>query len=369
MVLANYTDAIGLAEFMHATDEVTFRKMLGYDDDTPPPAVANLQSVGDSTTIVLSWDPVDDPSGLARYNVYRGGQVVGRTLTPTFTETDPMFGVSEYIVTAMDRAGNESTDSEVLAVERMALERIRNGGFEDRQDAWRFELFDGNAAAELSFETGDPIAGSNSAVVDIQTSTGTNWHIQLRQIIPIVAGNTYRISLQVRASEAVGFPLMIQQFASPFTIYEQFQVNAGPGAETFTFTFTPNVDEEVALSLYLGDVGQSTVTVDEVSVVEELRSSVSNESEISLPDLEVSVYPLPASQASTIELTTPTAGGVKVEAFDALGRRVRVVSEGWLATGRHRLNGVLDGLTPGYYVLRLTRADGGVKTTGVPVLR
>ncbi|MDX1419636.1 MAG: FG-GAP-like repeat-containing protein [Rubricoccaceae bacterium] len=66
------------------------------------------------------------------------------------------------------------------------------------------------------------------------------------------------------------------------------------------------------------------------------------------------VYPNPARGAARVALSLGAAQAVRVEAYDALGRRVAVLHEGQLAAGPHELT--LDGssLPAGVYVLRVT---------------
>ena len=61
---------------------------------------------------MLSWDPASDPSGIARYDVYRGATLIGSSLTPSFIDaalaTD---GSYAYTVVAVDNAGNRALAS------------------------------------------------------------------------------------------------------------------------------------------------------------------------------------------------------------------------------------------------------------------
>ncbi|HYE96125.1 MAG TPA: alpha-amylase family glycosyl hydrolase [Rubricoccaceae bacterium] len=68
-------------------------------------------------------------------------------------------------------------------------------------------------------------------------------------------------------------------------------------------------------------------------------------------------YPNPFNPQATIPYEVPEAGPVRLEVFDALGRRVAVLADGWQAAGPHtaRFNGA--GLPSGVYVVRLTAGD------------
>ena len=65
-------------------------------------------------------------------------------------------------------------------------------------------------------------------------------------------------------------------------------------------------------------------------------------------------YPNPFTDAATVSYTLSRPGPVELEVFDALGRRVAVVSSAYQVPGTHRV--LVDGstLAPGVYVARLT---------------
>jgi hypothetical protein len=62
-------------------------------------------------------------------------------------------------------------------------------------------------------------------------------------------------------------------------------------------------------------------------------------------------YPNPFAGATTLRLDLETSADVRVEAFDLLGRRVAVVSEGPLPAGSHELRWAAAGLGSGAYVV------------------
>ena len=66
----------------------------------------------------------------------------------------------------------------------------------------------------------------------------------------------------------------------------------------------------------------------------------------------LATHPNPARGAATVTVAMPTAGPVRVEAFDALGRRVALLHDGPLAAGTHTLGLDAAALPPGVYVVR-----------------
>jgi hypothetical protein len=59
--------------FLHAGSETAFRKTLGYNDSTAPLPVTDLTAVAAYGGVALTWTAAQDPSGIARYYLYRNG--------------------------------------------------------------------------------------------------------------------------------------------------------------------------------------------------------------------------------------------------------------------------------------------------------
>jgi hypothetical protein len=89
--------------------------------DTTPPSKPVVTATPTSTSVGLTWPRATDDVGVTRYDVSRGGAVVGTVGQPasgtvSFTDTGrtPSTAYS-YVVTAFDAAGN-STPSDVVPV-------------------------------------------------------------------------------------------------------------------------------------------------------------------------------------------------------------------------------------------------------------
>jgi eukaryotic-like serine/threonine-protein kinase len=95
---------------------------LAQPDRTPPSAPADLRSTGQGTsTITLAWTPSHDDVGVAGYNVYRGGTLVGSATAPVFTDTGLAGATAySYTVRAYDTSNNTSVDSPALTVTTLA---------------------------------------------------------------------------------------------------------------------------------------------------------------------------------------------------------------------------------------------------------
>ncbi|SDX95716.1 Calcineurin-like phosphoesterase [Amycolatopsis xylanica] len=85
----------------------------GDGDIQPPSAPAGLkQTAGTANTITLGWEPAQDNVGVTGYEILRGGNVIGKSATNTFTDTSLASGWDfTYAVRARDAAGNLSPTS------------------------------------------------------------------------------------------------------------------------------------------------------------------------------------------------------------------------------------------------------------------
>jgi fibronectin type 3 domain-containing protein len=92
-----------------------------FDNQAPPAPTALTGPAVVKTTPHLTWfagNP-DDLSGFARFDVYRGGSVIGTTTGTTFDDVSiSADGSYDYTVKAVDAAGNSSVATNTLTVKR-----------------------------------------------------------------------------------------------------------------------------------------------------------------------------------------------------------------------------------------------------------
>ena len=178
--------------YLHATTEKAFRSQLGYVDNVAPPAIAALRSTGSSFPATLQWDAATDPSGIARYEVYRDGTLVGASTKPSFQDIEVEAGGHyQYAVKTFDRAGNGSGLSGSLdVVLPNPLSKVINGEFDDGKNEWNLRLYSSNAAATWEIDPSSVVSGRNSAHVRVTASSGTDWHVRLQQPMKIFQGKS-----------------------------------------------------------------------------------------------------------------------------------------------------------------------------------
>ena len=80
------------------------------------------------------------------------------------------------------------------------------------------------------------------------------------------------------------------------------------------------------------------------------------------------VWPNPAADRLTVEVAMPTAGPLRADLFDTLGRRVATLHDGAAPAGTPRVAADVSGLPTGVYLLRVA-TDQGTETARITVAR
>jgi chitodextrinase len=107
--MATALDAVGNESSPSAPTSVSTPTL----DTTPPTTPSSLvANANDSADITLAWATSTDNVSVAGYRVYRGGTFVATTSSTSYTDNGLSASTTyTYSVTAVDTAGNESTES------------------------------------------------------------------------------------------------------------------------------------------------------------------------------------------------------------------------------------------------------------------
>jgi hypothetical protein len=142
MTPGNYVDAAGQIQ-VRFTDSVQSRNekkdtltvdrlyariTVGLPDAEPPARPSGLSGAASGWQVNLAWTP-NAESDLAGYHLYRAAESAGSYTrlngqllpAPGYSDSVPAAGTYYYVVTAVDRAGNESLPSEELEVTTTVL--------------------------------------------------------------------------------------------------------------------------------------------------------------------------------------------------------------------------------------------------------
>jgi uncharacterized protein (TIGR03437 family) len=264
-----YVAQLAQPGMLNAGSETAFRKLLGYNATAPPPAVTDLSAAAAPSGVALTWTPVQDAAGIARYYIYRDGAFLNYWLGSGFVDTTAVPNTEySYTVAAMDRAGNLAAPSNAAVMAVTSVEMLLNGNFENGLTYWQSNSYAAGAAGNAVASTANPIDGSASAELTVSQSTGTAWHLQFLQPFNMTQGLSYTLSFKARASAPVPLPLMIQQAASPYAVYLSSTAQVGVNASAFSYSFVAPVSALVNASFEYGDINPDTVWLDDVSVQE-----------------------------------------------------------------------------------------------------
>lgn len=147
----------------------------GAADNVPPTAPTNLTAVAASSSqINLNWTAATDNVGVAGYNIYRDGNLVGTSSSNTYSDAGLSPATSySYAVIAKDGAGNLSQASNTVVATTLS----ETGGTPLDRTGWTAvstpaggeataNLFDGSMATRWT--TGATMAPGQSLTVDMK---------------------------------------------------------------------------------------------------------------------------------------------------------------------------------------------------------
>lgn len=270
IVSAAFASEMDSLQYLHASSESDFRKTLGFSDNTAPAVPGNLSAVQSGFPLKLNWNSVTDPSGLSHYIIYKHGVLADYTLTLPYTDKNVAAGDTiTYAVSAMDRAGNESQRSPGLKVSVPSpLSKAMNGEFDNGTKDWVLASFSTDAAGTMEIDSSSVISGRKSCAITISKVSGTDWHLQLRQWLPLTAKHRYAITFKAKASANKTITLAVQKDASPYTIYLSKVHTLSTTLQTFTDTVTINTSDLARLNFYIGSAGTTKIWIDAVTIVE-----------------------------------------------------------------------------------------------------
>jgi len=262
-----YTAQIADPIVLHASSETAFRRLLNFNDTIAPLAVTDFAASPAAGGAGLTWTGVSDSSGIARYLIYRNNTLLTWGLAPGILDRTVDLGTVTYSIAAMDRAGNLGPRSNPVVVKLDKIERLFNGGFESGLDDWRFETFSNQATGSAVADTSNAISGTTSARMTVSKSSGTNWHLQLRQLFTLRQGRTYAVRFKARAAAAVSLPFVIQQVDAPNSIHLNRTMAVGPAVASYEYSLVATATQTVAAAFYFGNIN-ATVWVDDLAVEE-----------------------------------------------------------------------------------------------------
>ncbi|MDZ7291970.1 MAG: carbohydrate binding domain-containing protein [candidate division KSB1 bacterium] len=149
--------------------------------------------------------------------------------------------------------------------------QIRNGTFEGAppSSAWILELHN-TASATMTLSPENPHSGQFCAKIVVSRVTGTDWHIQWKQIgLSIAKDSLYTVTFAGRADSTRRFSLSVMRDNSPWTSYSWQSLLLTPQWQTFAISFraAETVTNQIRLSFTLG-AQKGTYWFDDITFAE-----------------------------------------------------------------------------------------------------
>lgn len=190
------------------------------------------------------------------YNVLSGGQVSG--------SSDVKFMVNNSV--QLNSGFQVGSSSNFLVDFRTCYTNVlQNSGFENGTSPWSLSQHSG-ATATFTIDNTNPYEGNGSARVQVNNSTGTDWHIQLNQgNQSMVAGKTYRVSFAGRANTGGGpMAVILQDNSSPWAVHASKDFVLSENWETYAFEFTApaTINNNIGIRALLGATANKTFWLD-----------------------------------------------------------------------------------------------------------
>jgi hypothetical protein len=358
IVGGNFADEMDSLQYLHAATESAFRKSLGSSDNLAPISPGVISVVNSEYPLQLNWDAVTDPSGLSHYIVYKHGVLSDYTLTLPYSDQHIAAGDTiTYAVSAMDRAGNESEPTENILISiPPTLSRALNGEFDDGTRNWHLSTYDAGASAAFEIDTNEVISGRNACAITISQVTGTDWHIQLGQWLPIKPEHHYKITFKAKASAAKDINLVVQQAASPYAVYLNKVHTLSPEVQTFTDEITIHTTDQAKLEFMLGKAGTEQVWIDSVSIIETspvITGVADQDGENHEAAALLNNYPNPFHASTLIGFQVKEAGFISLKILDVTGREVACLVNEQKPAGDYSIEWNASGLEGGIYLSKL----------------
>lgn len=233
---------------------------------------------------------------------------------------------------------------------------ITNGQFDMGTTAWDMQINAG-AAATLEAVTGAGMSGPKAIRICPENAGTENWHIQLRQLVPISNGKKYSISFLAKADQNRTIDVAIQHDADPYTTHFEEHVTLTDEVQTFEFEFTSTENDALAtLKFYAGN-DAACVYIDNVEMYE-IPDSSSNAYELT-KQKSFSVYPNPFNNNITISSKT----GFDRAQYHLMNVSGRIVQQG-VFNRQHTIETA--GLDNGFYILRI---ESGLQTESIKLIK
>lgn len=267
---------------------------------------------------------------------YRNNTFFGRARSEPWAFTwkevpDGIYFVHARVVTSVpDTAYSDSIAIVVGDVNDGTL--ISNGHFTCNLTPWRLNVSGANGAAATAWIEPDVDLWEGPAVmVDITAGGSADWHVQLMQNMPLIAGHAYSISFFADAMDTHPASFMLQLNADPYTVYyqENFTI-ADMDVEFGPFEYIP--DQDYPSTNFIFNLGNTvgTVMIDAVEIIDpEVTSVKESGKKVSAANPSTLLlsqnFPNPFNSSTRIQYTLPEDAETYLRILNIQGQVVRTL--------------------------------------------
>ncbi|OBX26988.1 hypothetical protein A9996_00955 [Gelidibacter algens] len=239
---------------------------------------------------------------------------------------------------------------------------IANPSFDTDTTGWGFSNKNGGSSTlDMVTLPGYDTNVAKVTVTNLGNSTGID-NVQLSyNRVFVVKGKNYLLSFRGSADVSRNINLILLMSGSPYsTIYNKSAIpltttptNFGP--YTFTSSFTGYVD----FRFHLGGTISTPVYLDNISIMEDVTLGVN---QIDSPKDVVFAYPNPARDLININFSGKSKDNVVIGLYDLQGRLQKEKNYSTINAGSSSVEFVVDSLSNGMYLLKVSDHSGVIKT-------
>lgn len=163
----------------------------------------------------------------------------------------------EYLLAKYGDTANLAESWNVGVVTPAGNDQVRNGRFENApvSSGWSLEQHEG-AQATMVLDPINPFAGRYSARVQVSRVTGTDWHLQWKQVgLSVTRDSAYTVTFAARADSTRRISVAVMRDVAPWNSFSWSSIQLTPAWKTYTVSFTSGetVGNVVRLSFGLGE--------------------------------------------------------------------------------------------------------------------
>ena len=273
--------------------------------------------------------------------------------------TAPENTTATYKIDLGDHTGSYFFDDFVFASPELTkMNLVKNADFSNGIDPWIFNtLWPAKAIGKV--ENGEYAVAVDSGGINI-------WDIHLGQTgFSIENGKEYVVSFDAYASDPGQISAIVGKDSDPWTVYSGdhfFSLTTTKQTYSYSFIMREPSDQQARFGF---DVGASSADVffDNVSLSEGKIPTNVNHLVNMLPESFTLYqnYPNPFNSVTTIKYYLDKPTHVSLTIFNAVGKEIVTLVDGFQAAGEHQVKWTPEGLPGGIYLSRL-QADGFSET-------